>query len=168
MSDLLIQASEPNPFGAVRPRSKNPKSQSFCDLLSEFSPLCSHILCPRKPTLLKEMLHISRRIRQRPSLSILSPRHRALSTSRFLASRNHTTEVPVASYTGSEKSGPGAAERTTLKVDGSASSSSSSSHPVSSEDVGRKAVVFDRSVVAKMTPTMKRFTLEGKVAVVTG
>ena len=36
------------------------------------------------------------------------------------------------------------------------------------EDVSRKAVAFDRSVISKMTPTMKRFTLEGKVAVVTG
>ena len=36
------------------------------------------------------------------------------------------------------------------------------------EDVSRKAVAFDRTIVSKMTPTMKRFTLEGKVAVVTG
>ena len=39
---------------------------------------------------------------------------------------------------------------------------------IAGEDVSRKAVAFDRSAVSKMTPTMKRFTLEGKVAVVTG
>ena len=35
-------------------------------------------------------------------------------------------------------------------------------------DGERKAVAFDRDVVSKLTPTMKGFTLEGKVAVVTG
>lgn len=32
----------------------------------------------------------------------------------------------------------------------------------------RKAVRFDRSLVGRMTPTMRAFTLEGKVVVVTG
>ena len=32
----------------------------------------------------------------------------------------------------------------------------------------RKAVAFDRDVGSRLTPTMKGFTLEGKVAVVTG
>lgn len=70
----------------------------------------------------------------------------------------------MATYTKPSTSGANAAERTTLSVD----QSQSPSTQVSSEDVNRKAVAFDRSVVPKMTPTMKRFTLEGKVAVVTG
>ena len=36
------------------------------------------------------------------------------------------------------------------------------------DDNGRQAVVFDRDVVPKLTPTMKAFTLENKVALVTG
>lgn len=93
--------------------------------------------------------------------------HRALSTSSFQNYKSKTTEVPVASYTQPTNTGAGgnaAAERTTLKVDGSQSAATT----VASEDVGRKAVAFDRGLVAKMTPTMARFTLQGKVAVVTG
>ncbi len=46
-------------------------------------------------------------------------------------------------------------------------------HAASSEgggrgDGGRKGVAFDEGVVARMTPTMKGFTLGGKVGVVTG
>ena len=35
-------------------------------------------------------------------------------------------------------------------------------------DGERKAVAFDRGVGSRLTPTIKGFTLEGKVAVVTG
>ena len=73
-------------------------------------------------------------------------------------------QVPVASYAKSPKSGTSAAERTTLTVD----ESQVSPTPVLGGDVSRKAMAFDSSIVRKMTPTMKRFTLEGKVAVVTG
>lgn len=82
-----------------------------------------------------------------------------------IPSRSKTAkEVPVASYAKHPKSGCNAAERTTLAVDGS----QTSPKPVSGGDVSRRAMAFDGSVVRKMTPTMKRFTLEGKVAVVTG
>lgn len=41
--------------------------------------------------------------------------------------------------------------------------------PVSlNEDVGRAAAPFDSNIVPRMTPTMKMFTLEGKVALVIG
>ncbi|KAL9104244.1 MAG: hypothetical protein Q9163_000792 [Psora crenata] len=40
--------------------------------------------------------------------------------------------------------------------------------PLGAEDVERKAKPLDRSLPAKMTPTMKSFTLDGKVAVVSG
>ena len=112
------------------------------------------------------MIKLSRCVRHRLSLSVLStPRaqHRGLSASNFPNSKNKT-EVPVASYTRSKQSGANAAERTTLTVD----ESQHTPTPVAGDDVGRKAVAFDRSIVSKMTPTMKRFTLEGKVAVVTG
>ena len=104
-------------------------------------------------------------MQQRLSFSVSSPPklYRGFSASKFLKSRGNT-EVPVASYTKSKKSGTGTAERTTLKVDGSKPATT----PVSSEDVDREAVAFNKSIVPKMTPTMKRFTLEGKVAVVTG
>ena len=69
--------------------------------------------------------------------------------------------MPVASYTNSKKT---AAERTVLRVD----KQSAPAPAISGGDVERKAVAFDRCVVNRMTPTMKRFTLEGKVAVVTG
>ena len=36
------------------------------------------------------------------------------------------------------------------------------------KDVGRAAEPFDGALTSKMTPTMRSFTLEGKVAVVTG
>lgn len=111
------------------------------------------------------MISLSQCIRQRLSLSVLStPRAlRGLSASSFLNSKNKK-EVPVASYTDSKKSGTDAAERMTLTVDESRASPT----PVSGGDVSRKAVAFDRSVFPKMTPTMKGFTLQGKVAVVTG
>lgn len=70
-------------------------------------------------------------------------------------------EVPVASFT---KRNAHDAERTSINVDNPPSSSS----PVAEHNVGWKAVAFDRDVVRTMTPTMRKFTLEGKVAVVTG
>lgn len=115
------------------------------------------------------MINLSPYVRQRLSLSVLSSLrvrgHRGLAASSSFLNSRTKTEVPVASYTRSQKPGTDAAERTTLKVD---KSEPSSSAPVSGGDADRKSVAFDRSVVAKLTPTMKRFTLEGKVAVVTG
>lgn len=70
-------------------------------------------------------------------------------------------EVPLASYTRSDIHD---AKRTVLSID----ESRSSSGPVAERDIGRKAVAFDQNVVQKLTPTMRNFTLEGKVAVVTG
>ena len=80
------------------------------------------------------------------------------------------TEVSVSNYTKLGRNlstKANVAERTTLKVNGREFSSSAS---VSSGDGDgeRKAVAFDSGVVGRMTPTMKRFTLGGKVAVVTG
>ena len=121
------------------------------------------------------MLTISRYIRPKSpffarflfSRSTISSLHLRQS---FSSSHSHNdknkTEVPIASYTKSKANGTNvAAERTVLMVDESEPAAPDS---IAGEDDNRKAVAFDRSVVSKMTPTMKRFTLEGKVAVVTG
>ena len=121
------------------------------------------------------MLTISRYVRPKALFSthILSTTstipslHLRLSSS---SSHSHDpknkTEVPIASYTKPKANGTNvAAERTVLMVDESDPAAPKS---IAGEDVTRKAVAFDRSVVSKLTPTMKRFTLEGKVAVVTG
>ena len=69
-------------------------------------------------------------------------------------------EVQVATYAKSKKSGT---EHTTITLDQSKWSPETS---VDNDD--RQAVAFDRSIVSKMTPTMKSFTLKGKVAIITG
>ena len=65
-------------------------------------------------------------------------------------------KVPVVTHNGK-------ARRTTLDVD--------RSHPIvesQAVDESRKAQAFDRSILSKLNPTMRSFTLDGKVAVVTG
>lgn len=85
-----------------------------------------------------------------------SPTHR---------SAGSKTTIPVTSYTeeshrlGGKKDG----HRTTLHIVDQKPKS-----PPTVENVSRKAVPFDRSVLDKLTPTMRSFTLDGKVAVVTG
>ena len=69
-------------------------------------------------------------------------------------------EVPVATYAKDKKT----AQRTVLSVDESRSIPS----PISPKDIQRTATPFDEAIVPKMTPTLKAFLLEGKVAVVTG
>ena len=69
-------------------------------------------------------------------------------------------EVPVASYAQNKKS----AQRMVLSVD---KSKSAPSH-VSTNDIQRIATPFDNTVVPRMTPTLRAFLLEGKVAVITG
>ena len=69
-------------------------------------------------------------------------------------------EVPVATYAQNKES----ARRTVLSVDKSKPAPS----PISTEDLQRTAMPFDKAVVPSMTPTLKAFLLEGKVAVVTG
>ena len=57
----------------------------------------------------------------------------------------------------------GKARKPTLDVD--------RSHPIAESkavDESRKARPFDRSILSKMSTTMRSFTLDGKVAIVTG
>lgn len=77
---------------------------------------------------------------------------------------NSTKEVPVATYVKDNKTSSNAPERSTISVD----KSKALPRAVSTVDAGRNAVAFDRSVIGKMTPTMRSFTLEGKVAIITG
>lgn len=64
-------------------------------------------------------------------------------------------KVPVVTHDGK-------AHRTTLKVDRSQFVTETHINE------GRIARPFDSRVVEKLTPTMKKFSLEGRVAVVTG
>lgn len=73
-------------------------------------------------------------------------------------------EHPVATYASDNKITDDAAQRSILSVD----ECESSPQAVSSGDGGRSAIAFDKSIAGKMTPTMNMFTLEGKVALVTG
>ena len=69
-------------------------------------------------------------------------------------------EVPVATYAKDKTT----AQRTVLSVDGSKPDPS----PTFTEDIQRTATPFDKAVVTRLTPTLRAFLLEGKVAVVTG
>lgn len=181
MLDFLIQGKALRSIRRCSASFRNPKYSSAIALSTGICPLTITSPPPpffwhnptRFPLKKRTMITLSRCIRQslRASLPLHPPAprqpHRALSTSSFQNDKSKTTEVPVASYTQPTNTGAGAnaaAERTTLKVDGSQPAATA----VAGEDVGRKAVAFDRGLVAKMTPTMARFTLQGKVAVVTG
>lgn len=88
-----------------------------------------------------------------------SIRSNGIITSSSLLAKN-VEEVPVATYAQNKKS----AQRTVLSVD---KSKSAPSH-VSTKDIQHPATPFDKTVVPRMTPTLRAFLLEGKVAVVTG
>lgn len=92
--------------------------------------------------------------------SRISLAHRGIT----LSARSRAKETPVP-YTKDDKTvGDDAGRRSNLSIDGTETVPKA----VSSEDVGRSAVGYDKTVAGKLTPTMKMFTLEGKVAVVTG
>ena len=88
-----------------------------------------------------------------------SIRGKGITTSTCLRAKDFE-EVPVATYAQHKNS----TQRTVLSVD---KSKSSPSH-VSTKDIQRTATPFDKTVVSRMTPTLRAFLLEGKVAVVTG
>ena len=71
-------------------------------------------------------------------------------------------DVPVASYTEKSQSSTEDAHRTTLHVEKAPEPSTET------KDVSRRAVPFDKGVLSKLSPTLKKFTLDNKVAVVTG
>lgn len=73
-------------------------------------------------------------------------------------------EVPVVTYVEDGQSSESSAQRSTLKDDNSRSSRSTEVKNRKNEN----ALSFDPGPSAGMTPTMRSFTLEGKVAIVTG
>lgn len=80
---------------------------------------------------------------------------RGLCTSQWLR-QTKQDKVPVVTHDGKTS-------RTTLHVD--------RSHPVvesRTSDEGREAQPFDKGVLSRLTPTMRSFSLDGKIAVVTG
>ena len=87
---------------------------------------------------------------------VKSTRGHGIATSTCLRAKD-IEEVPVATYAQNKKS----ALKTVDKP-------KSHTNYVSSKDIQRTATPFDRAAVPKMTPTLKAFLLEGKVAVVTG
>lgn len=92
--------------------------------------------------------------------------HRGITT----ISRHFTVkykEDPVVECTGGRVSvtdEPSTGGRTRAGVD----QSRSLSPRAYDAHTGRKAVEYDKSIFPKLTPTLRAFTLEGKVAVVTG
>ena len=66
-------------------------------------------------------------------------------------------EVPFSTHDGSF-------DRSTLHVN----QRQSSSGVITASDIARKAEMFDKTILPKLNQTMKKFTLNGKVAVVTG
>ncbi len=86
---------------------------------------------------------------------------RSIASSHITKSAEENT-IPVTAYTKESQKSREDAQRTTLHVD------RDQQVPVEVKNVSRKAVPFDRTILSKLTPTMRSFTLEGKVAVVTG
>jgi len=104
--------------------------------------------------------------RSRGLNAILPFTHRFSVPTRFMTTSSISRaadrkEVPVASYV---KSKSDQVDRTVLKID----QDHTAPKVLAAKDASRRAVPFDQSVVNRLTPTMKMFTLEGKVALVTG
>ncbi len=85
---------------------------------------------------------------------------RGIAHSSFLRAESKK-EVPVASYTTDH---PHDSERVVLAVNDAKSSLVSAA----ANDVGWKAVAFNNDLVKKITPTMRKFVLQDKIAVMTG
>ena len=82
---------------------------------------------------------------------------RAIATS-CVYRRPPQKEVPVTTFSENDKS------KTTLKVN----INGHSSRYGQADELNRKAERFDSRLVGRLTPTMRSFALEGKVALVTG
>jgi len=70
-------------------------------------------------------------------------------------------KVPVITYTSGEK------QEVELSVDPNAETTPGPVSPPG-QDVEKRAFGLDRSLIGRLTPTLQKFTLPGKVAVVTG
>ena len=153
----------------LNPQCSIPKSQIlwFVPILKPSSAalsltVCEHRLdCATRLLSRKAMINFCRYAQLRVPIGrcLRSMRGHGIATSTCLRAKE-VKEVPVATYAQNKKS----VQRTILSVD---ESKSVPSH-VSAEDIQRMATPFDKAVVSRMTPTLRAFLLEGKVAVVTG
>ena len=102
--------------------------------------------------------HASAHLTRHLSSQVSAPKSgfRNFSTATYLR-KTAADHVPVTTYDGN----PG---RTMLQVD--QSQPSLGAGPI--EDLTRKAEKFDRNILPKLNHTMIKFTLDGKVALVTG
>ena len=66
--------------------------------------------------------------------------------------------VPKSTYIDKE------VQKTVLQVD----QSKDTDKTVPVVDVAKQAVAMDKTIIEKLPPTLKKFTLEGKVAIITG
>ena len=78
-------------------------------------------------------------------------------SSRFIRALS-TKKVPTVTYVDNQKSAAA------IQIDPNKEKLSTFKH----DDISRNAEPFDRASLKRMTPTMRNFTLDGKVALVTG
>lgn len=83
-----------------------------------------------------------------------------LTVKRFDAPKIAESEVPVVTYV----DGSNQPEHTVIKVDQSKPVDNASTMT----DVAKKAFALEKEIAFKLSPTLKKFMLDGKVALVTG
>jgi hypothetical protein len=111
------------------------------------------------------MIRVSRPIIAKRTLAAVRvPIVSRRSTSSNQPPPNDAKEVLIATYAKENQTVTNAAQSPFLFVN----ETKTSPMTFSGGDGERSAIAFDSSITGKMTPTMKMFTLEGKVAVVTG
>ena len=108
-------------------------------------------------------MSLLRTIRQLPRTIHTTSTLRTL-TSTLSRSKSHEkvaeTEVPVVAYT----EGTNQPQHDVIKVDQSKAANTTS--PI--VEVAKVAFAIEKDVVSKLPPTLKKFMLDGKVAIVTG
>lgn len=108
---------------------------------------------------------IARRLLSRAPAAVRMSRSIATSRTRQKQETVAESEVPVMTYANDEHNTTAKdGQQTVLTVD--ASKMNDIALPI--VDVAKQAFALQKSVVDRLTPTLKKFTLHGKVAVVTG
>lgn len=109
---------------------------------------------------------ITRRLLSRVPTAVRVSRSIATSRTRQEPETVAEREVPVVTYAADAEHSTAAkdGQQTVLTVD--ASKSKDAALPIT--DVAKQAFALQRGVVDHLTPTLRKFTLHGKVAVVTG
>ena len=99
--------------------------------------------------------------RSRANIVLSRPTGRRTLTQSPRVWANNKNKVPVATYANHDRE---QVQRTVLAVN----ETKSCSKATPAEDVSRTALPFNKTLMHKVTPTIRSFTLEGKVALVTG